>query len=83
MALAKKKVYSFSCPPELYARATALCKTRGCTKSWLVAKGLERILAEEEEDARDYEAAAADVPYYPVNLNNFSHNLKGYQGLEK
>ncbi len=59
MALAKKKVYSFSCPPELYARATALCKTRGCTKSWLVAKGLERILAEEEEDARDYEAAAA------------------------
>ncbi len=59
MALAKKKVYSFSCPPELYARATALCKTRGCTKSWLVAKGLERILDEEEEDARDYEAAAA------------------------
>ena len=58
MALAKKKVYSFSCPPELYARATALCKTRGCTKSWLIAKGLERILDEEEEDARDYEAAA-------------------------
>lgn len=51
--------FSYSCPPDIFKRLTAVCDTRGCTKSWLITKALENYLAELEEDAMDYEIAVA------------------------
>ena len=56
---AGRQNFSYSCPSELFKRVVAVCNVRGCTKSWLLTKALENYLAEIEEDARDYETAAA------------------------
>ena len=54
-----RQCFSYSCPRDLFKRVVDICDARGCTKSWLLTKALENYLAEIEEDARDYEIAAA------------------------
>ncbi|EPF46075.1 hypothetical protein HMPREF1222_02165 [Treponema vincentii F0403] len=50
---------SFSAKPQLFNQVDALCKVRGCTRSWFLNKAVERFILECLEDQEDYETAAA------------------------
>ena len=59
MALVKS--VSVSLNPELFSKLSVYCLERGCSRSWLINKAIERYMAEIEayEEQEDYEEAVA------------------------
>ncbi|WP_406040548.1 hypothetical protein [Succinimonas sp.] len=57
MALVKS--VSVSLNPELFSKLSVYCLERGCSRSWLINKAIERYMAEIEacEEQEDYEEA--------------------------
>lgn len=57
--VADRVVTSVSIKPDKFAKVSAICAERGCSKSWFINRALDLFIAECMEDKADYETAAS------------------------